>query len=454
MTSPADRRLRWLVPLLLAGLAMLGPFSIDTPFPAFQEMAGDFSVTSTQMQLVVSGYLLAFAVMSPFHGPLSDALGRKPVIVVGVLAYVVASVGCALAPSLGALVGFRVLQGLSAGGGVIVSRTLVRDLFEGAEAQRLMSRVMMIFGVAPAVAPIIGGLLLQVGPWPVVFWFMAGVGLVLVAVVTVALPETHPPGRRTPMRVGALLGSLVSVSRHLPFHRVAWAAAFAFAGQFLYIGTAPIFVVDLLGLGELDFAFLFVPMIAGVMLGAWVSGRAAGRLDTDLLITGAMLVATAGAAANVLLAALPGTSAALPWAVVGPAVIAVGTAAAYPSLQLTLLDMFPASRGASVSMFTFFTLVLNGVMASALAPLITRSVLALAVASAVMVVAGLVLWTWHRRVARPPRRIVPGADRVGPGADPVGPGAAGGEQPGPTRPARGTTRREPRTTRRDGGVLD
>jgi DHA1 family bicyclomycin/chloramphenicol resistance-like MFS transporter len=391
-----------MVPVILAGLSMLGPFSIDTPFPAFPAMGDQLRASSSEMQLVVSAYLLAFAVMSPFHGPLSDALGRKPVIVGGVLVYVAASVGCAFSTSLPVLLGFRVLQGLSAGGGVIVSRTVIRDMFDGAEAQRLMSRVMMIFGVAPAVAPVIGGWLLQVGPWPVVFWFMAGVGVLLVTIVVVALPETHPPERRTPLHVRPLLGSLVAVGRHLPFHRVAWAAALGFAGQFVYIGLAPIFVVDLLGLGELDFWVFFVPMIAGVTVGAWLSGRAAGVIRGRMLVTAAMVFALGGALVNVLLAALPATSAELPWAVLGPALIAVGAAAAYPSLQLELLDMFPATRGAVVSLFTFFTLLLNGVSASALAPLVTGSVLELALASTVLVAAGLLCWLGHLRAERPP----------------------------------------------------
>ncbi|QZY29842.1 multidrug effflux MFS transporter [Nocardioides coralli] len=411
MTSPvlsraAERRLLWLVPVILAGLSMLGPFSIDTPFPAFQEMGRDFAVDSAEMQLVVSTYLLAFGLMSPFHGPLSDALGRKPVIVGGVAVYVASSIGCAFAPGLGSLLVFRVLQGLSAGGGVIVSRTVVRDMYDGAQAQRMMSRIMLIFGLAPAVAPIIGGLLLQVGPWPVVFWFMAGIGLLLVTVVAVALPETHPPDQRTPLRVGALVGSMLAVTRHLPFHRVAWAAALGFAGQFLYIGAAPIFVVELLGLGELDFWVFFVPMIGGVTLGALVSGRAAGRVAPSTLITAAIVFSVLGALVNVGLATLP-TAADLPWAVVGPALIAVGTAAAYPSLQLALLDMFPASRGAAVSMFTFFTLLLNGVAASALAPLVTGSVLTLALASTVMVAAGLGFWVWHLAVTGPDPRPRP-----------------------------------------------
>lgn len=372
---------------------MLGPFSIDTPFPAFEQMGADLDVTGEQMQLVVSAYLLSFGLMSPFHGPLSDAVGRRPVIIGGVSVYVLASVGCAFASSLEALLVFRVLQGLSAGGGVIVSRTVIRDAYSGPEAQRLMSRVMMMFAVAPAVAPVVGGLLLQAGPWPITFWFMALMGVLLVLVVAVALPETHPEERRIPLRVGSLLRSLLAVTRNATFHRVAWSAALVFAGQFLYIGAAPIFVVDLLGRGELDFWVFFVPMVVGVLVGAQVSSAAAGRLSSNRLVTGALVVATLGSFANLALAAVAGP--ALPWAVLGPALIAVGTAASYPSMQLVLLDMFPAGRGSAVSMFTFFTLMLNGLLAGLVAPLVTGTVVQLAAASSVLVVLGLALWLWH-----------------------------------------------------------
>lgn len=384
-----------LVPLLLAGLSMLGPFSIDTPFPAFREMSRDLDVTSEEMQLVVSAYLIAFGLMSPFHGPLSDALGRKPVIVGGVAVYVAASIGCAFSPDLTTLLVFRVLQGLSAGGGVIVSRTVIRDIYEGPEAQRLMSRVMMIFAVAPAVAPVIGGLLLQIGAWPITFWFMAAAGLVLIAAVLAALPETHPAEQRIPLRVGSLVGSLVSVSRSAAFHRVAWAAAFTFSGQFLYISSASIVVVGLLGLGELDFWVLFAPLVLAVMIGSQISSSAAGRISGNRLVTGSLLFCALAAALNIGLAARFGAS--LPWAVIGPALLGLGTVAAYPTMQLILLDMFPSGRGAAVSVFTFLTLILNGVMASALAPFVTGSMTSLALASAGLVALGLLTWLWHLR---------------------------------------------------------
>ncbi len=150
-----SRTARLILPALLAACSMLGPFSIDTAFPAFEVMGADFSASANAMQWVVSAYLFSFGLMSVFHGPLSDALGRKPVMIGGIGVYVLASVGCALSPNLGAIIAFRSLQRLSAGSGVIVSRTLVRDLYDGPQAQKLMATVMMTSWVT--VAPALHG---------------------------------------------------------------------------------------------------------------------------------------------------------------------------------------------------------------------------------------------------------------------------------------------------------
>ena len=408
-----SRRSTLLLPVVLAGLSMLGPFSIDTPFPAFAAMQRDLNVGIEGTQQLVSTYLLSFAVMSLFHGPLSDALGRKPVMIGGLAAYGLASVGCALSPTLPVLLGFRVLQGLAAGGGVIVSRTVIRDLYDGPQAQRLMSRVMMIFSIAPAVAPIIGGYLLRLGPWPVIFWFLAGVSLVLIALVALVLPETHPVEHRVPFAPGPLLAGLSTIARSVAFHRVAWAGALAFGAQFLYIGSAAIFVVDLLHRGTQDFWMFFVPMISGVALGAWVSGRLAGRVSGRRIVLGGQLFGVLGAGVNLAIALSP-VGAQVPYAVVGPGLVAFGTAVAWPTMQLVVLDMFPDTRGAAASALTVIPLVLNALTAGVLAPLVTRSVGTLAATCLAMTVAGLAMWTWHlrasRRVAMPEPATVAGAE--------------------------------------------
>ncbi|UFN43603.1 multidrug effflux MFS transporter [Nocardioides okcheonensis] len=400
-TVPQDRSLRVAIgiPLVLAMLSMIGPFSIDTPFPAFTSMGRALDASTGQLQLVVTAYMLAFAAMSIFHGPLSDAVGRRPVILGSLGVYAVASVACAFATSLELLLLGRVVQGLAAGGSTIVSRTVIRDLFEGREAQRMMSQVAVIFGVAPAIAPVVGGLLVQVGPWQTVFWAMAVLALVLVAACALLLPESHPPERRTPLRVGAVLGGLAAVVRVPAFHRMAWAGTFVFGAQFLYIGGASIFVVDLLGEGELDFWKLFVPMIGAMVVGSIGSGRYGRLVSSSRLVSIGYAVSTAGALLGVAVALTPAGEV-LPWAVVGVSLIAFGNGLAYPNIQLLMLDLVPTRRGAVMSAASFVTLVFNAASAALLAPYAGRSVLGFAVAAAVCVVLGWACWRSHQRASR------------------------------------------------------
>lgn len=383
---------------LLAALSMFGPFSIDTVFPAFAVMGRELGADTLAMQQVTSVYLLAFGAMSLFHGPLSDAVGRKPVMIVGILAYVLASIGCALSTSLPMLLAFRALQGATAGAGQIVARAVVRDLYSGPRAQAAMSQIIMIFAVAPALAPIVGGWILAFGPWPWIFWFLAAFGLAMAALTASRLPETHPPQARTPLRVGPLLAGLWEVGRQPTFLRIAMAGSLAFAGQFLYIAAAPIFVLDLLDLGEQDFWIFFVPTIGCMVLGAHLTGRAAGKIEPGRLASFGLAIALFAGVLNVTLQAIPGLPP-LPWAVVGPALMAFGIAMVFPVLQVAMLDLFPHRRGAASSVGAFLTLMLNAALSGAVAPFVTDTRLHLAIASLVLVLLGWGLWRWHQRAA-------------------------------------------------------
>src|SRR5688572_22748585 len=170
---------RWALAVLLACLGMLGPFSIDTYLPAFTGIAQAIGASPVEMQQTLSAYLFGFAVMNLFHGALSDSLGRRPVVLAGLVMFTLASVGCALSEHIGALVFFRALQGMSAGAGIVVSRAVIRDMFPPADAQRVMSQVTIYFGVAPAIAPMIGGFLFVHAGWHSIFWFLTGIGLIL-----------------------------------------------------------------------------------------------------------------------------------------------------------------------------------------------------------------------------------------------------------------------------------
>lgn len=392
---PSTRRLA----LLLGGLAMFGPFSIDTIFPAFPQMAAQLGADKLAMQQTISVYLAAYALMSIVHGPLSDAIGRRRVILGGLSLFIVASVGCALSRDLPTLLAFRALQGLSAGVGLIVGRAVIRDVLQGSDAQKLMSHVSMIFGIAPAIAPIIGGWMLGVGRWPLIFWFLAAFSVLLLASTALWLPETHPPQARMPLRPERLLRDYVAIALNPRFQRLAAAGAFGFAGLFLYIASAPAFVMDLLGLGERDFAWLFIPTIGGMTLGAFVSGRVAGRWRPPYQVGVGYACIGIAAACNVLYNALaPAMS--LPWAVLPMSLASFGVALIFPVLTLAILDMYPRQRGSASSLQAFTQLVLNAAIAGMLSPLLSHHGLHLALGMAGFTLLGWLFWRWEASVAR------------------------------------------------------
>ena len=191
---------RWTLALLLACLGMLGPFAVDTYLPAFDGIAKTLGATPVQMQQTLSAYLFGFAVMNLFHGALADSFGRRPVVLWGLAVFTAASVGCALAPSIGWMISYRALQGMAAGAGIVISRTIIRDMYPPADAQRVMSQVTIYLGVAPAIAPMVGGVLFVYGDWHSIFWLLAAIGALLWAVNWRKPPETLHAAHRSRSR--------------------------------------------------------------------------------------------------------------------------------------------------------------------------------------------------------------------------------------------------------------
>lgn len=399
-TTPKSRRTAGArITLTLAALGMLGPFTINTVFPAFTQIGNEFGATDVVLQQLISVYLASFAVMSVFHGPLSDALGRKKVMLAGLAIYILAMFGAIVASGMGMLIALRALQGMSAGAATIVSRVVIRDLFAGAEAQRLMARVMMIFALSPVIAPMLGGWLLLLGDWR---WVFVGVGLygVLVMVLTALMPESLPKEARIPLRIGSVLGALWEVGRSLTMVRIALATAFGFAAHFVYVAAAPIIVVRLLGLGERDFWVLFGPLIIGMMAGSYVVGRAADIMDRTRLITLGYIGTVITSVLNVVLVmAFPDPSGQLDATLVpvlaGPMLMSFTASLFFAPIQLEILDLFPHQRGAAASLGTFFTLVMNAMLSGVIAPLITGNLTVVALTALGCVVIGSLLWAWH-----------------------------------------------------------
>ena len=391
MTSSPHIPTRARLTLLLGALAMFGAFSIDTVFPAFPAMAADLGVSRLAMQQVISVYMAAYAGMSLFHGPISDAVGRRPVLLVGVAVFALASVGCALAPGFGWLLAFRALQGLSAGAGLIVGRAVVRDLLEGAEAQRLMSHVSMIFGIAPAIAPMIGGWIIAFAHWQAIFWFLVGFALLLWLAVAWALPETHPKPDRVPFDASSFWHTQRGMLGDAAFMRLAGVVTLNFASLFIYIASAPAFVMDMMGLNEQQFAWFFVPAIAGMMLGAFASGRLAGRISGEQLSRTGFMICLLAVVLN-LAYNLAVDAPRAPWAVLPIMVNSFGVALVFPVMTLAMLDLYPRRRGAASSLQSFVSLGFNALVAGLLAAWVNHSHLPLACASGALTLAAWWLW--------------------------------------------------------------
>ncbi|MDO5644614.1 MAG: multidrug effflux MFS transporter [Dermabacter sp.] len=391
--------------LSIALLSMLGPFSIDMIFPGFEQIGRDFAADTAALQQITSAYLIAFAIMSLFHGPLSDALGRKRVMTAALIIYIAATVGAALSTSLGMLIVFRALQGASAGGATIISRVVIRDLYGGGRAQKLMSQVMMIFAIAPAVAPIVGGWILLLGPWRWIVWAMAVYALITLTVMLVMIPETLPPARRQPFRAGSIFASLGRVVRSPILWRLALALAFSGSTHFMFIGGAPVIVPKLLHLGEQDYWVLFVPIIIGMIAGSYLVGRLADVISRTALITAAFATSLTGAIITVVLTLIaPDLTPELGlWHIVvmsGPLVIGMGSALMMAPVQLEILDLFPHERGAATSAATFLNLLNAALISGLIVPLLDDSLLAIALGALALSGTGALLWVLHLWLTR------------------------------------------------------
>lgn len=388
-------RPRWMLAALLGSLGTIGPFAVDTYLPAFAGIATSLAASPLQMQQTLSAYLFGIALMNLFHGSLSDGFGRRPVILAGIGVFALASVGCALADSIGTLVAWRVLQGLSGGAGMVVARAIVRDLFDAVEAQRMMSHMTLFFGVAPALAPLIGGVLFVHLGWASIFWFLAGVGLLLWLSCAAWLPETLPPEQRQSLRVGPLLRGYWGLASDARFVMLVLVSVLPFNGFFLYILSSPEWLGTHLRLAPTQFYLYFLLSIGCVMAGAWVCGRLAGRVPKPRQVRWGFTIMAVTAFGNVVLNAV--FTAHVGWALLPVTLYAFGWSLMTPLVTLMLLDLSPQRRGLASSLQAGISAAINGVVAGVVAPAVMHGTRSLALAAAGFFGLGLLAWLWVGR---------------------------------------------------------
>ncbi|MFA7351221.1 MAG: multidrug effflux MFS transporter [Methylotenera sp.] len=377
--------------VVLASLAALAPFAIDTYLPAFPVLESNLGGTSLELQQSLTFYLLPYTLMTLWHGAISDSIGRITTIKWGLGVFVLASIGCAFAPNVETLWFFRALQGLSGGAGNVVARAMVRDLFEGPQAQRVMATVQMLFGIAPAVAPIIGGLLLGLH-WQAIFIFLALYAGVSLWAAVRYLPETMPKAKRLPLSAKQVIKDYRIIFGDKEFNYVVFALGANFAGFFIYVLASPVFLVKHLGLTEHQFGWMFIPTVFGMVLGSYLAKRAAGKYAQRKVVKVAYVWMAAMVALNLLVCFILPTNAI--YNIVPVALFNIGMALAMPILSLAALDRHPKIRGTAASGQAFIQMLLSTVSAGLIVPLVWYAPSGLALAMAGYLIFG---WTMIRQ---------------------------------------------------------
>lgn len=380
--------------VVLAGLAMIGPFATDTYLPSFPAIAQHFSVNSALLQQTLSAYLFAYAFMSLWHGTLSDAFGRRPVVLISLLVFTVSSIGAATATSFTSLLVFRALQGSCAGAGMTVGQAIVRDWLEGPAAQRMLANIMMVFGIAPAVAPIVGGLLQVHFDWRSNFFFMGAVTLFLLVTCLYGLPESIDPEDKRPFNIGKIAGNFYSTLMDMRFLCGAIAIAFCFGGFALYIASAANFVLEVLHLRETEFAWLFIPMIGGIVIGSATASRLTYRMKPNRLIRWGFSLMAIGAIAN--LSYMKFFLPMVPWATIPIMFYTFGMAIAMPGMMVTVLEIFPKIRGMCASIQSFIQMLVFALVSGWVSPLLFGSGFNLAIGMFCFLALSAVFWQLSR----------------------------------------------------------
>ena len=389
--------------LILAALAMLGPFSVDTYLPAFPAIQQSLDASALEVQQTLTAYMFSFAVMILWHGALSDAFGRRSIILMSLAVFAVASLACAAVHSVEYLWIFRMLQGVSAGAGVVIGRAIIRDLYAGADAERMLSLVTMIFSISPAIAPVIGGWIVTLSNWRTIFLFLFVFTVCLLWLCYRLLPETLPIPRRQPFNPQSLWRNYRQIFGSSLFQLKAGAIAFNFSGLFIYVAAAPVLMTHHLGLGPQDFGWMFIPSVAGIFLGALAANRMAGRIQVRVqVLMGFALLMLSGVFNVGYHLFFPPV---LFWTIAPLFFYTMDMSMVAPGLTLLVLDLFPHIRGTVASCQSFTMTMLSALVAGVIVPLLSDSVLWLAAGQFSFALIGLLLWRLGHRVGKMQRSI-------------------------------------------------
>jgi DHA1 family bicyclomycin/chloramphenicol resistance-like MFS transporter len=286
----------WL-PLLLGFLTAVGPVSTDMYLPAFPAIERSFGTPPGTAQITLAAWFAGLAIGQIAQGSLSDRFGRRWPLLVGTLLYTLASAGCALAPDVASLSVMRAIAAFGGSAGMVIPRAVVRDFADGNAAARLMSQLMLVMGVAPVLAPSLGGLMLLVTDWHAIFWFGAGFGLLSTVLVATVLPDTMPRERRTSLNLGGLATRYVGIARERGFITNALAATMGSFGVFAYLGGSPGVFIDIFHLAPVQYGMLFGMNSIAYIGCSQLNSRLLNRFGSSRLLSAATRIYLVGGCA-------------------------------------------------------------------------------------------------------------------------------------------------------------
>lgn len=350
--------------VLLGTLAAAGPLGTDLYLPALPELARVFGAGPGTVQLTLSGYMLGMALGQLIYGPLSDRFGRRPVLLAGMVLFALTSLGCAFAPTAGALIGLRILQGLSAAAPSALSRAVVRDLYAGEAAAKTLAYMAAIMGATPVIAPLIGGELLLAFGWESTFLAIGAMVVATGIAVLLMLPETNTKPIDS-IRPLALAQTYWRVAGSSIFRSYVFCGATCFGGLFAFISGSSFVLQDTFGLSPRGFAIAFALMVLGYIAGTLSSARVVGRLGLERTLGIGVALAASSGLAMAALAGLGTLAPALshPAALVGPQIVyAMGLGFVLPQVMAGALTPFPQIAGTASAVLGFLQMSFSAAM--------------------------------------------------------------------------------------------
>ncbi|MGF6355623.1 DHA1 family bicyclomycin/chloramphenicol resistance-like MFS transporter [Paenibacillus sp. 4624] len=355
---PATPRVR--MALILGTLSAFGPLSLDMYLPALPTLADEFGSSTSYAQLSLTACMIGLALGQLLAGPLSDVRGRRIPLIAGLVLYTITSILCLVSPTMGSFVVLRFIQGLAGAAGIVIARAVVRDVYEGPELTRFFSLLMLINGVAPIAAPIIGGQILTYTSWRGVFILLSLIGALALFAVIFGLGETLPTQKRSSGGLKQTLLTFGSIARNRRFMGYALTQGFAMAGMFAYISGSPFVLQKIYGVSPQMFSICFAINGLGIIFASQIAGRLAGKVsETRLLIAGLLMAAVGGT--SLLIAILAGgglISVLIPLFMVVSSVGLINTA----SFALAMADQAKAAGSAS-ALIGVMTFLFGGLVA-------------------------------------------------------------------------------------------